>query len=418
VGDKALHLNVFGKESEDTLVGKKIATNQKSVAICLVYPPPAAQAGSIAIRLAEVVQLVECSVEDIYIISSRRTLEESLAGSKVHFIGGNVTCPNAGDSLLSTIFGELRAQMRISRALFSLPRDARPVFWRARSSTIVIPFVLARLRGKKSILLLESRGSELVGQVYKGPLRIGGLVLSGIYKAVERATYSLANRLIVNVPGLLKQPWLAKYGSKVFSLTVTDRFVNPDFKISRPLSQRQTIVGYIGRMSREKGVLNLVEAIPSICNQMDGVRFLLGGDGSLLEQVREELADLISRDQANVPGWIPYSELPGHLNDMRLLVLPSYYEGLPNIILEAMACGTPVLATRVGAVPDIIADGKTGFIMEDNSPECIANNVIRALNHPNLDRISGNARAFVEREYSYEAMKEKWHRLLTSLSAE
>ena len=52
-----------------------------------------------------------------------------------------------------------------------------------------------------------------------------------------------------------------------------------------------------------------------------------------------------------------------------------------------MGCGTPVLATPVGGVPDLIKDGKTGFIMGDNSPECIAKNVIRALEHPNPEEI-------------------------------
>jgi glycosyltransferase involved in cell wall biosynthesis len=401
-------------------MAKKVHTNQKKKAraICLVFPPPAAQVGSFSIRPADVIRLVEHSVENIFVITSANELQGSSFDTKVHFIGGNVTCPNAGDSIMPTIFGELKAQMRISRGLISLPDDARLVFWRARSSTILIPLILARLRGRKSILLLESRGSELVSQVYKGPLGIGGFILSGIYKAVERSTYSLANRLVVNVPGLLKQPWLAKHERKVFPLTIADRFVGPDFRISRPLNQRQTIVGYIGRMSQEKGVLNLVKAIPLICNQMSEVKLLLGGDGPLLEQVREELAGFITQEQARVPGWIPYNELPGYLNDMKLLVLPSYYEGLPNIVLEAMACGTPVLATRVGAVPDLITDGETGFIMEDNSPECITKNVIKALNHPNLDQISQNAHAFVDREYSYEATKEKWHKLLASFSSE
>ncbi len=60
-----------------------------------------------------------------------------------------------------------------------------------------------------------------------------------------------------------------------------------------------------------------------------------------------------------------------------------------------MGCGTPVLATLVGGVPDVIKDGKMGFIMENNSPECIAKNVMRTPEHPDLERIVKNARALV-----------------------
>ena len=401
-------------------MANKVHTNQtkKARSICLVFPSPSSQVGSVAIRLADLIRLLEPSVENIFVITSTYGSRDLSFGSNVRFIHGNATCPNAGDSVLSTISGELKAQMRISRALFSLPRDARLVFWRGRSSTILLPLFLARLMGKKSILLLESRGSELVGQVYKGPLRMGGFILSGIYRGVERATYSLASRLIVNVPGLLEQPWLVRYGDRVFPHPAAIRFINPDFEISRPLSQRKTVVGYIGRMSDEKGVLNLVKAISLVANHMNEAEFLLGGGGPLLDRVEKELTGLIGRDRARVLDWILHNELPGYLNQMKLLVLPSQYEGLPTIVLEAMACGTPVLAAAVGAVPDLITDGETGFIMENNSPDCIARNVIRALNHPALDQTSQNARAFVEREYSYGAMKEKWQKLLASLGSE
>ena len=100
----------------------------------------------------------------------------------------------------------------------------------------------------------------------------------------------------------------------------------------------------------------------------------------------------------------------------RLLVLPSYTEGLPNIMLEAMACGTPVLATPVGAIPDVIIDGKTGFIMENNSPECIAENVVRALNSPDLERIAEDGRRFVEENFSFEKTVENWKRILQDTS--
>ena len=83
---------------------------------------------------------------------------------------------------------------------------------------------------------------------------------------------------------------------------------------------------------------------------------------------------------------------------MKLLVMPSYYEGLPATVLEAMACGTPVLATGVGAIPDIVKEGETGFIIGDLSPERLADDIVRALGHPELPLISRNGAALIDRE--------------------
>ena len=80
-----------------------------------------------------------------------------------------------------------------------------------------------------------------------------------------------------------------------------------------------------------------------------------------------------------------------------------------------MGCGTPVLATSVGGAPDLIKNDETGFIMEDNSPECIAKNVMRALEHPNLERIVENARALIKREFTYEAAVERYRKILKEL---
>ena len=118
---------------------------------------------------------------------------------------------------------------------------------------------------------------------------------------------------------------------------------------------------------------------------------------------------------AELLRWICHDKLTNYLNELKLLVLTSYTDGLPNIMLEEMACGTPVLATPVGAIPDMITDGETGFIMENNSPECIAENVMRALKHPDLERIVEDARALVEREFTYEAAVKRYRKILEGL---
>ena len=114
-------------------------------------------------------------------------------------------------------------------------------------------------------------------------------------------------------------------------------------------------------------------------------------------------------------GWISHEDLPDYLNRLRLLIIPSYSEGLPNIMLEAMACGTPVLATPVGAIPDIIKDGETGFIMENNTPACIAENINRVLKDTNLEKIAADAKKVVEENFTFESSVKTWKILLEDI---
>ena len=96
-------------------------------------------------------------------------------------------------------------------------------------------------------------------------------------------------------------------------------------------------------------------------------------------------------------------------------MIPSQFEGLPNILLEAMACGTLVLATPVGAIPDVIVDGRTGFIMEDNSPDCIAKNVTRVLNSSDSEQVAENGRRFVEEHFTFEHAVARWKEVLEGI---
>jgi glycosyltransferase involved in cell wall biosynthesis len=76
-----------------------------------------------------------------------------------------------------------------------------------------------------------------------------------------------------------------------------------------------------------------------------------------------------------------------------------------------MMCGTPVLATQVGAIPDIIKDRDTGFILENNSPHCVAESILRALGDPDLENIALHAKKMVEKDFTFDSTVNQWKRI-------
>jgi glycosyltransferase involved in cell wall biosynthesis len=115
-------------------------------------------------------------------------------------------------------------------------------------------------------------------------------------------------------------------------------------------------------------------------------------------------------------GWIRHEKVVDYLNELKLFVLPSYSEGLPTIVLEAMACGTPVLATSVGAITDIINEGQTGFLLKSNNPEHIAERVIELSSKLGLlEKVSADAYKYVKKNFSYEKTLNTWQKVFHEL---
>ncbi|MGZ4891861.1 MAG: glycosyltransferase, partial [Halobacteriota archaeon] len=141
----------------------------------------------------------------------------------------------------------------------------------------------------------------------------------------------------------------------------------------------------------------------------DDVQFVLVGDGRLEGEIRQYIDTHALQHNVTLTGWAPHHELPRYFAAAKLQVLPSYNEGLPHVMLEAMACGTPVLATPVGAVAQVIKDKETGFLLYDNSPDGIARSIMDVLTYPELRRIAVNARTLVERDFRYKNVLKRWH---------
>lgn len=261
----------------------------------------------------------------------------------------------------------------------------------------VLTLFTAKLLKKNVVLFPQTSVSRGVKNLYKRTYF--GFLAYLIYKFLERINICLANWIIVDSKEISIDLNLKKYSHKVFINNPTFIETN-NFKINKHFGERKNLVGYIGRLSEEKGILNFLDAIPLIFKKLDDVKIVIGGDGPLKNDVINFINKNGFNDKIQFTGLISHDKLPEYLNELKLVVIPSYIEGLPTIILESMACGTPILAAPVGGIPGIIKDNVTGFIMENNSPECICENVVRSLSCSEHEKIIKRSLKVIENNYS------------------
>lgn len=313
-------------------------------------------------------------------------------------------------SNLLQFFKIIIIQMKMCWVLIKISKEINLVFFYIGGGDLFFPLLMAKLLRKKSITSAIGLCSFSYKKASSKRYSVG-IVISIIYGILERANFCLSDCIIVESENVVNFLGLEKYREKL--VTSGARYIDTNyFQIKKKLKEREKLIGYIGRLGEEKGIMNFVEAFPLILEENDNLRFFIGGNGPLYNRIEDELNNNKISQKVEMMGWISHDKIADYLNELKLLILPSYSEGLPTIILEAMACGTPVLATPVGGVPDVIIDGKTGFILKDNSPECIAKNVIRVLEYPDIDLILENAKKLVDEKYKYEVALERYRKIL------
>jgi glycosyltransferase involved in cell wall biosynthesis len=200
-----------------------------------------------------------------------------------------------------------------------------------------------------------------------------------------------------------------------------DRFADPDptyrAKLLRYFRQPTTrILGAAGRLSPEKGFDVLVAAAAQVVNADDTVGFLLFGEGPCK-------ADLVK--QINAAGLSRFFVLSGFRADLDrffpfldLLVLPSYTEGLPNVVLEAFASGIPVVATAVGGTPEVVQDRENGYLTPPGDAKALAERILDALSSDeNLREMGMHGRQRVLEQFSFEVQAQRYLQLLSELTS-
>jgi len=315
-----------------------------------------------------------------------------------------------GESLLLRISKAIIPQFSITANLLRLRRKYEVIIFFCTAELFLLPMLISRLMRKRIIIIHTGNLSLSYRQLYsRGIKRIAPMGL----RLIEKTAFSLAQRIVLQSEEVITLLNLESYRRKI-SLTHY-YFVGKQFKPETDLAQRANLVGYIGKFAFFKGAVNFAQAIPLVLARRRDVRFLMaGGSGSHYQRVEAELKQNGTLSRVSLHQSVPPGEVARYLNQLKLLVLPSYSEGVPKIILEAMACGTPVLATAVGGITGIIEDGITGFLLKDNSPQSIAEGIIQALEYSQLTNISHNARKRIEESYNINTITRNWQTVLYS----
>lgn len=374
--------------------------------ICVLTIP--SETPTVYVLLSNVLQVLRSVSKNLYLISARVppyiALEQDINVIDIK------TALHYRQSLhpmwLSTLFYLIKLLLipiKMSIALIKISRRVDVVITYVGTAWLLLPILIAKVLRKKVVLL--------TGTIRAKPVSL----FDRLTRALEETAFYFCDLIVPHTRGCVDNGRLGKYQDKV--LPIGARFVDITlFRVQQSVEKRDKVVGYLGRLSREKGIMNFVEAIPLIAEHHRDIEFSIAGGGTLLNEVRT-IIEKYGNTKVSIHEWIPNDEVPAYLNELDLLVIPSYAEDLPSVMLEAMSCGTPVLAAPVAGIVDVIKDGKTGFLLDDNSPESIARNVIRVLGSPNLSEVAKNGRSLIEQDYSYTAAVERYRNIMNSLGS-
>lgn len=162
---------------------------------------------------------------------------------------------------------------------------------------------------------------------------------------------------------------------------------------------KEPIIFSAGRLVRRKGTYDLLEAYSILCSRFPEAQLWLAGDGDL-EKVRRIVLENSWEEKVKVLGWLENEALSEIYQSARVFALPSYNEGLPIALLEAMAYGIPVVTTPVGGIPELVRDGENGFLIQPGDVASLAHSIGVLMRDSSLyERMSRNAREAVEREF-------------------
>ena len=209
---------------------------------------------------------------------------------------------------------------------------------------------------------------------------------------------------------------IAEIAGDASKIHIIPNGVNIDFfKPGEECANR--LVVWTGRFVFEKGLNLLVEAAKIVSQQIPDARFLLIGSGPLENSIARRVKELGLSEVIRFTGPLERGEIAEVLRKATVFALPSLKEGLPRSILEAMACGVPVVGSDISGINDVVIDGQNGILVPPREPEMLAHKIMTILEDKVLrKRLGGKARESIVQRHNIadvtSEMEKLYHRIV------
>jgi glycosyltransferase involved in cell wall biosynthesis len=318
-------------------------------------------------------------------------------------------------SLLSRLFSKLVDPLRVTLRIIKCSRDFEIACFHVGVGFNQLAIITAKILRKK-IVIYQFGGNFLFEQRLMA-VKLWEKIAKPMNAVLSNISYPLAD-VIICEGGKHLMHWdqLDRYEKKIATFVARDVDLCR-FDITSSVGNRPLIVGYFGRLDPKKGIFNFVQAIPLVLEKCSDVTFVIAGKGPLKQKIEKELNALRITDSVKFSGFIDDDSLVSFFNSLKVLVIPTYDDGIPEVLKEAMACGTIVACTPVGGIPDVIVDKVNAFLIHRNDAVGVAEAILSALNYSDLNQVSYQGRKFIERLYAHDTMVERYKQMLEKATA-
>jgi len=281
------------------------------------------------------------------------------------------------------------------------------VFWRPDILHVHFAWRASIFRKAVFVLLARLWGVKILLHCHDGPLEAFYQKLGPLGRLIVRAVLNRADKLVV------LSSYCEGYFQKLHLRAPVVVLNNPTARhcpVARSAHAKRVVLS-LGKLSKGKGTYDTLRAVPDVLRSSADTEFWLGGDGEM-DQVKAVLAAQPWCQNVRLLGWVTDKEKDRVLSAATVFLLPSYSEGFPMAVLEAMAYGLPVISTPVGGIPDAVVDGKTGFLVNPGDVQAISGKLSLLLGDPDLClEFGANARRLVEEKFQVDVIMQRLYAL-------